>query len=191
MRRGRGASFIVVLVGVLGMVGSPMLADVLWSWPGFQLGLDPSGEAVVFAAETHAWTSHEARDGSELFEDTIIAPSDVGQTFTASSANDGDFVGFVELITNGEINSIWWYTDGWSLGSEELTYFSGVGTNGIDLEGFLIQEVRMTINAFPSDGVHVDVTYEIIGIPEPATLSLLAIGGLVIIRRRRPTHCRA
>ena len=87
-----------------------------------------------------------------LFRGTIISPSSVGQTFTATQATDPDFNDFVSFLTNGRTNQI-------NINYEEFNGFgggSGVGTSETfftgnpsqtDFFGSSIDSISLLINS--------------------------------------------
>jgi hypothetical protein len=88
-----------------------------------------------------------------IFKGTIITPSDVGRTFTATQATDSEFNGFVSLLTNGISNFV-------DINYQELNGFAGggVGTSEnfffinnptqIDFFGNTIDSISLQINSF-------------------------------------------
>jgi len=60
-----------------------------------------------------------------LFRGTIITPSDVGRTFTATQATDPEFNNFVSLLTNGRNNLI-------AIEYQELNGVAGGGVGAIE-----------------------------------------------------------
>ncbi len=87
-----------------------------------------------------------------LFRGTIISPSSVGQTFTATQVTDPNFNDFVSLLTNGKNNQIninYKEINGRGGGSGvgiSETFFTG-NTNQIDFFGNSIDSISLLINS--------------------------------------------
>lgn len=129
-----------------------------------------------------------------------FSPSDIGQTFDQydsilpiDQVND-----FKALLTNGIddvlhiSDNIFLGIDGQFPGWKNESEFIVDGTE-VDLAGYVIDDISLTINDFTLDNTggfadySYDVTFTIAGslIPEPATLIFLGLGGLVLRRRRQ------
>jgi hypothetical protein len=86
-----------------------------------------------------------------LFRGTIISPSSVGQTFTATQATDPDFNDFVSFLTNGKTNQININFNGFNgfggggLGILE-TFFTG-NPSQTDFFGSSIDSISLLINS--------------------------------------------
>jgi hypothetical protein len=87
-----------------------------------------------------------------LFRGTIISPSTVGQTFTATQSTDADFNDFVLFLTNGRTNQINInYREingsggGSGVGTGE-TFFTG-NPSQIDFLGSSIDSISLLINS--------------------------------------------
>ena len=137
-----------------------------------------------------------------LFEDILVTPSDVGATFVASASTDPHFDLFVSELTNGVDDILLTWMMGTSGGSGsrewESVLFSDSICGGVDLFGCVVEEVTLTVNSLTldspgtnpyGDGIWTDFsgdyTFSFNGIPEPATLLLLGLGGLALLRKRR------
>jgi len=146
-----------------------------------------------------------------IFRGTIITPSDVGRTFTATQATDPEFNNFVSLLTNGrnnlvlieyqEVNGV----AGGGVGNTE-NFFMDNPTQ-IDFLGNTIDSISLQINSlsinriflengFISSSFSATATLSINGqpstisetVPESSSaLSVLAFGawGVGAVRKRR------
>ncbi len=140
-----------------------------------------------------------------LFDETPLTAASVGTTLTATSANP-DFAPVVSRMTNG-VDGYLFVTYGTAALRHEsvaMPLWSYAPANGIDLQGCTIDCITMTIDALTfntpgrdenGDGNWTDisstVTLRVYGtaaaVPEPATMTLFALGGLgVTLLRRRP-----
>jgi hypothetical protein len=146
-----------------------------------------------------------------IFKGTIITPSDVGRTFTATQATDSEFNDFVSLLTNGINNFV-------DINYQELNGFAGgrVGTSEnffmnnptkIDFFGNTIDSINLQINSFSitriiSENVFISSSFFAVAtlsingqpstiskpVPESSSaLSILAFGalGVGVMRKRR------
>jgi len=142
----------------------------------------------------------------EVFRDVELTPSDVGSTFIATEHNDAEFNSVVSLLTDG-VNQSWTWCGELHLDPgggggchswHEFNLFGPDTLNGIDFAGYTIESFELTLDALSwetpgrnpnGDGKWTDYyargTLTITGTPEPATLSLLALSGLAVLRRRR------
>ncbi len=129
-----------------------------------------------------------------LFEGTIVTPSDVGRTFTATQATDPDFNNFIALLTDGEPNRI--DVDfkalnggGAGIGASESFLFFGNDPNRIDFSGNTINSVSLRINSltvanppvenpggFAINSLSGSVTLSVDSEPVPEPSSILGLG---------------
>ncbi|MCH7885027.1 MAG: PEP-CTERM sorting domain-containing protein [Planctomycetes bacterium] len=164
--------------------------------------------------DTPQWPVLYYRDDTDFLDRTIIfedfvLEGDYPVTIhnTVSSVNDPDFDRFADFLTDGISQLMWtgawtannrWGFAGGSGGPEPLILDARVPLFGPDLIGYEIDYIvqNLTVNLespgrdFNDNGVwtdfHVDGVYEFWGspIPEPATLLLLALGSVALLRRR-------
>jgi len=134
-------------------------------WGVVEITIDLGGVMDVVAFNTYTWAGDWA------------APRQDQHYTLDSSANGTDWtlVGTVDTYFNGEDNN---------LGLSHQVGVSFAGGTGGPLSG--VRYLRMTIPSGGTAGGTDDFYGEIdVFIPEPATMALLAIGGLAVLRRRR------
>jgi len=121
---------------------------------------------------------------------------DVGSTLYVYSSNPS-FDECVDMFTNGEDDAFW--TDfrisagGAWLGYMESSGITKYGVNGVDFAGYIIESIALTVNQCildsPGDSVWTNVIFDgtisIYGVPEPTTIMMFGLGGLLLRRRRR------
>jgi len=139
-----------------------------------------------------------------------VTSDDVGETFFASAETHENFDVFASFLTNG-IDNFLHLKDNYSItkfGSElpssqfESALINGI-RDGVDFEGYTIDSIALTVNelffldyalepksargGFAIGNYSYDITYTINGaeVPEPATVFLLALGGLALLRKRQ------
>jgi len=178
-------------------------ADLLATYDSFLAG----GTVHVFesvTARTYLSDEFNATDGKgTLFEDIVVYDGETRIDVVTDSL-DADFADYQAALTDGDD---WWLYDGFFYtGGSRVAFqlesvrldFSDPAHDGVDLEGYLIDNVTRTISveletpgSDPNgDGQWTDfevtTLFEIYGqpIPEPTTTALV-VGGLLILHRRR------
>jgi hypothetical protein len=151
------------------------------------------------------YVSEDGNSSSKILN-TVITPSDIGSTFTATSADPGfnDFVSYitngvnglmvVDLMTPGGLNA--------GCGFAESDVFNKPTTGISDLEGCApISSVNLKINDFElfspgkgssgdlwGDGICTYVNCDFgfsVDTPEPSTMAMLITGTLIFYRKRK------
>jgi len=123
-----------------------------------------------------------------------VSPEDVGDTFHIYDETDPDFDFMASMLTNGANDEIAFFTLGSAHGWNDYLLAGG----DIDFYGYTITSISLTVDFLSltspgrnpnGDGIwtdfNYDVTYKVWGVPEPSTLFPLALGGLVLLRKRR------
>jgi len=160
------------------------------------------GSRIIASAVEFSWTTE---DETKLLVWDSVSTSDVGKTFIQSSVTSPRFDLFASLLTSGtdDFLIIWkHFPDIVGLGSGTGSFESQwlnkfIQTETADFYGWQVTEISLTINSLTidspgsdpvGDGIWTDCTYDITftiyGIPEPATLLLLAFG-IVVVRRKQ------
>lgn len=160
------------------------------------------GARVIASGLVFSWTD-EWRTKSLDWE--VVTPSDVGETFTQSPVTSPYFDFFASLLTSGtdDFLIIWRHFPeitggGAGTGTLESNWLNKfIQTETVDFYGWQVTEINLTVNSLTidtpgsnpiGDGIWTDyvydVTFSIYGIPEPATLLLLAFG-MVVVRRKQ------
>ncbi len=133
--------------------------------------------------------------------DITVGIQDVGKTFIANRDNDPNFAAFVAFATDGIDDSmimpILFTSDDPSKWDIWMSICDG---NGHDLQGYRIDSISATVEYLTIDipgenGQHdgiwtdfyltVDYRIEGVAIPEPATIVLLGLGTITLVRRQR------
>jgi len=138
-----------------------------------------------------------------------VTEADVGKTLFASANTHETFDNCVSFLTNGVDDGLYLLDghtvlifsigDGFLVTQHESTLISGI-QDGVDFEGYTIDNIALTINelflSYDADAIKggltnysYDITYTINGAetipnPEPATILLLGLGGITLLRRR-------
>lgn len=144
-------------------------------------------------------TSPAPPTGGGTYEVTLSAPRSISRTVDLSQASDVklSLAWKTRYWDNGGENIVIEFHDGADWNTVDTLTTASTGSSGspwtftqeYDLSGYTLtgtsQTIRMTSNIGSSDWVYFD-EIKITGIiPEPASLSLLALSGLGLLRRRR------
>lgn len=113
----------------------------------------------------------------ELFRYNLITTNSTGQVFQANAQNSTNFGIFTTLLTDGVQDIVWSINTSGDLRSYiERDFFNPLpnGSNGIDLEGYAITNVTMTVNSvvlsydqFNNSNYTYNFTYRVYGFPTP------------------------
>ncbi len=134
------------------------------------------GWAAFAEDQTPWWSLEDGQTGSYVF----------------TPANTSSFDGFVTHLTDGVDGFLgrgYTFQSGGS-GMGYSSESSAFGTD-TDLIGYEIDSIRLFVDELSVSShdtgydFSADVTWEFWGVPEPATLSLLVLGGLLVTSRRR------
>ncbi len=149
--------------------------------------LDPFDNAEHFNTFFTFWDGRLKADmvpANAITGNTVLdGGSDTGQY--ALESEDGNLIViYAEDTDEIELNLSELIGDGdWSLGARIIAVNALAAYQEIDLEGFSLSDQSIDMSAH---GGASDWALAVTPIPEPATLSLLALGGLsVLVRRRR------
>lgn len=165
-----------------------------------EINHDSSGGArVITSGVEFSWT--DERETISL-DWGVVTPLDVGETFTQTAVTSPDFNFFASLLTSGTDDQlfIWLHHPvggAGTLAPESYWLNKFIQTETVDFYGWQVTEISLTVNSLTidtpgrnpnGDGIWTDyfydVTFTIHGIPEPATLLLLAFG-MVVLRRKQ------
>jgi 5'-nucleotidase len=146
---------------------------------GFSFTYDPEGEAAQFTFDNDGNIVSVDNAGSRIVDVTLD-----GVNGGTTIIEDGEVVAGLEnlLIDIATVNFLAGGGDGYPY---EFLGLSDIGT-GVTYDEALADFIATDLNGVVPDTLYpVGGTGRIVVVPEPATLSLLALGGLVTLRRRR------
>lgn len=151
---------LLVLIVIINLA-SVSQAALIWELDSITLDIGETGVVYILSDESLAYTVYMGNDSSPIAEITGVVsphPPDVAE---ASISSPGWWT--LTAFTNGVPTGAHWEVT--ILGNAEGSYWLNSDYYG---------------DAGPNDILSITV------VPEPMTLSLLALGGLVLLRKRRP-----
>jgi hypothetical protein len=180
----RSVAWAAVVVAMLASAGS-VKADLIGTCTvHHELAVGPVGEIDIHPFVSANVVSGPTYEPWGRYKANGNAPVDV----PANTAG-AYFIGAAALLTNGLDNWIGVSGDDfiWSNYGAESVKLSGPGFTSPDFQGWTITDMVYRQTEWETHVGFTGFTYTVTyyGTPEPATLSLLALGGLVALRRRR------
>ena len=131
--------------------------------------------------------------GERLFEQFLLFPTDVGQTFTVSAATDPEFAAAEARLMDGENNAVFWgaigttVIDGQPIPARRtggLSEFEMLYLNEgprVDLAGYDLSAIHLRVDSTTAGTLIFEGTL----VPEPgAALVVLVAGAWGVMRRR-------
>jgi hypothetical protein len=178
-------ALLTVLCLLSAQATAGLIAELHDSWGGDSL---LNANAVTFQLwYSDSYFVPDPIQGTIIDWPTINVRESIGKTFSLNRGDDPDFDTFVSYLTNGVDDHFRFNirVDGndntsgedesWCIGKTDP--YRSLNTNGIDMQGFTIEWIDLTINSGN------DFAYRFYGTPEPCTLALLGLGGLLIRKR--------
>jgi hypothetical protein len=174
-------------------------ADALGTWEySHSSSVVGTAQGIVFTFGW--WNPNEGAVISDpVFEEIFVTCSDVGMSFTATGADDPDFDGLVSVLTNGvdDTLAVMHTVGSCGCGSGIHMRESQVFVNGSpDFAGQAIDSICLKVNSLLLDPQEswTDYSFDVavVVVPEPAALSLLAVGACTFLLRatKRAPICR-
>ena len=153
-------------------------------WLGAQLVVQPDATGLIYQDDmgnTNPQSPNPAFFSAfpTLEFDTYVTDGNLGQSVSTTGAVD--LGGPASAIFDGDELSIAWYTDA----TDNIGTFVAARVTLADTAG---GTWKFLATAFPAEGPRVELMDgTIVGgvMPEPATMGILALGGLIALKRRR------
>jgi hypothetical protein len=130
----------------------------------------------------------------EIFQSLFISHADVGSTFTITALDGSSFDAFVQLITNGNIDTMnLMYVESPPFhqivdrGTIEPNFFFGdiSGGRGIDLAGYNVDSISERIDSWDAGFLQVSLVINGSAIPEPCGAALVGTGFAIMLAYRK------
>ena len=134
-------------------------------------------------------TVHTTDDSTVVYLETIFSTTNSYDTFFVFENNGNDDASWYGVKANGDLTTGVWVDA--SATSIDTGYDTGIGPQSLKGFVFTTSEEVAGIRILPGDSLGNPVTtvgfdaYSISAVPEPATIAILGLGGLFVLRRRR------
>lgn len=215
---------LVVAILACALLPLSVSADLLFvvsnSWEGGSAFTSTSNDPLYFAFgnfNLKPFTQDQYLLTNAVYDDYAFTRLDIGSVFYLTAEEDPDFTQLAANLVNGQPDRIGWVTAYTHIGADyggTQSYEAGILsgspflTNGIDLQGTVIDRFALVVNDLNLDspgsdpngqGVWTDLRFSVTlfieghVIPEPSTLPMLFTGAIVFAlctlkRRKAPTR---
>jgi len=165
----------------------------------YQWGVDGGGtQKIVTEAPMSLWMNFVPPLPNPVCISWVISENDVGDTLFHDAESDPGFSGVVDYLINGQHDYVGIHFLGGGRNITEDAMTDAMGIQQVDFFGYDITRIGLTVHYLTfdtpgsnpnGDGIWTDYSYEVstsfYGIPEPSTLLLLCLGGVIVRRKRR------